>query len=130
MKTYQAVLERFAAIDFGRAAAPRNSEAQQETLRSEVRAVIQSDTKYFNLCIAFLVMLFIGSTILVLCNLSRPASITAISSATGISYAFLLKQAIGLWREKSHAEVGYVLATKLPAEDLKAVVLVLLGARK
>jgi hypothetical protein len=35
-----------------------------------------------------------------------------------------------LWREKSHAEVAYNLALKLPPEDLKSVISVLLAGGK
>jgi hypothetical protein len=112
MKNYRDALSRFIATDFGGAAAPR-AEAADATLRQDIHNVIQSDAKYFNLCVGMLILLFVGAISLVLLNLSHPGNVTAIFSATGISFAFLLKQMTALWREKSHAEVAYNLATRL-----------------
>jgi len=127
MKNYRDALSRFIRTDFGGGAEQKPEEADG-VLRQDIRNVISSDTKYFNLCIGILILLFIGAVSLVLFNLSHPGNVTAIFSATGISFAFLLKQMTALWREKSHAEVAYSLATKLPPEDLKAIISILLAS--
>jgi hypothetical protein len=129
MKNYRDALTRFLATDFGGGSEQRTEEADT-ALRQDIHKVIESDTKYFNLCVGILVVLFLGAVALVLFNLGHPVNITAIFSATGLSFAFLLKQIIGLWREKSHAEVAYSLAMKLPPEDLKAVISILLAGGK
>jgi D-alanyl-lipoteichoic acid acyltransferase DltB (MBOAT superfamily) len=117
------------ATDFG-GGAELKAEDADAILRQDIHNVIQSDSKYFNLCIGMLVLLFIVAISLVLFNLSHPGNVTAIFSATGVSFAFLLKQMTALWREKSHAEVAYSLAIRLPPEDLKAVISVLLAGGK
>jgi hypothetical protein len=129
MKSYRDALSRFLATDFGGGSeeTPENAEA---LLRQDIREVMRSDTKYFNLCVGVLVVLFVLALTVVLFNLNHPASITAILSATGLSFGFILKEMIGLWREKSHAEVGYSLAVRLPPQDLKAVISVLLSDGK
>jgi hypothetical protein len=129
MKNYRDALSRFMATDFG-GGAELKAEDADAILRQDIHNVIQSDSKYFNLCIGMLVLLFIGAISLVLFNLSHPGNVTAIFSATGVSFAFLLKQMTALWREKSHAEVAYSLAIRLPPEDLKAVISVLLAGGK
>jgi hypothetical protein len=129
MKNYRDTLSQFLATDFGEGAGHRTADADAR-LREDIHNVIQSDVKYFNVCAGMLVLLFIGAISLVLFNLSHPGNVTAIFSATGVSFAFLLKQMTGLWREKSHAEVAYSLATKLPPEDLKAVISILLAVGK
>jgi hypothetical protein len=129
MRNYRDALSRFMATDFGGGADERTEDADA-TLRQDIHAVIQSDNKYFNLCVGVLVLLFLLAIALVLFNLSHPANVTAIFSATGLSFGFLLKQMTSLWREKSHAEVAYNLALKLPPEDLKSVISVLLAGGK
>ena len=128
MKNYRDALSRFAATDLGGGAEDHPQKASaEEVLRKDILDVMRSDTKYFNLCVAILIVLFIGSILVVLINLNHPATITAIFAATGISYGYLLNQITGLWREKSHAEVAYTLARNLPPQDLKAVISVLLA---
>jgi len=129
MKSYQDALSRFMATDFGGGAEERADDADA-TLRQDIHGVMQSDAKYFNLCVGVLVVLFLGAVALVLFNLDHPGNITAVFAATGVSFTFLLKQMIGLWREKSHAEVAYTLALKLPPQDLKAVIAILLAGGK
>jgi cytochrome c biogenesis factor len=129
MKNYRDALSRFLATDFG-GGADQRTEDPDATLRQDIHAVIQADTKYFNLCVGILVLLFVLAIALVFLNLRHPANVTAIFSVTGLSFAFLLKQMTGLWREKSHAEVAYSLAVRLPPQDLKAVISVLLAGEK
>jgi hypothetical protein len=129
MKDYRHSLKRFVATDFGGGADERSATAYS-TLRQDIQNVIQSDEKYFKLCVIIVLLLFFGSLVLTLVNLGKPTYITGIFSATGISYSFLLKQMISLWREKSKAEVAYNLAIKLPLEDLKSVISILLTEPK
>ena len=124
MKSYRDALSRFLATDFG-GGSEETSHDPDALLRQDIRDVMRSDTKYFNLCVGVLVVLFLLALSLVLANLSHPVNITAILSATGLSFGFIFKQMIGLWREKSHAEVAYSLAVRLPPQDLKAIAVLL-----
>jgi hypothetical protein len=125
MKHYRDVLSNFVATDFGDAI-PTKAVGSDEALREDLRAVMKSDAKYFNLCVGLILLLFLGAVILVLTNLNSPERITVVFGVTGISFAALLKQMTGLWREKAHSEIAYTLASKLPPEDLKAVIILLL----
>jgi hypothetical protein len=129
MEDYRRVLKRFVATDFGGGSDERSTTADN-LLRQDIQNVIRSDEKYFKLCVIIVLLLFVGSVVITVMNLGKPLYISGIFSATGISYAFLLRQMIGLWREKSKAEVAYNLAMKLPPEDLKAVISILLTEPK
>ena len=124
MKRYRSALSEFVKADFGDT--PARVEARDEALREDLKLIIKSDTKYFDLCVLMVLLLFIGSVVLVLVNLNSPARITAIFGVTGLSFAALIKQMVSLWREKAHSEAAYALAAKLPAEDLKGVIAILL----
>jgi hypothetical protein len=127
MKRYRSALSEFAKADLGDIS--DRVEARDKALREDLRKIIKSDTRYFNICVLMVLLLFIGSVVLVLVNLNSPERITAIFGVTGISFAWLIKQMVSLWREKAHSEASYALAAKLPPEDLKAVISILLQAK-
>jgi hypothetical protein len=127
MRRYRSALSEFVKTDFGDTAS--GVVQREEALREDLRRIIKSDTKYFNICVLMVLLLFIGAVLLVLANLKSPEVITAIFGVTGVSFAALLKQMVSLWREKAHSEAAYALATKLPPEDLKVVISILLQAK-
>jgi hypothetical protein len=127
MKRYRSALSEFVKADFGDTAS--YVEARDEALREDLHQIIKSNTRYFNLCVLMVLLLFVGSVVLVLVNLNSPARVTAIFGVTGLSFAALIKQMVSLWREKAHSEAAYALAARLPAEDLKGVITILLQAK-
>jgi hypothetical protein len=129
VKRYQEALKKYVATGLGDAV-ELNSNGKDDALLKNLRDVMNDDTKYFNICVGSVLSLFIGAFVLISFSLKAPERIPVIFGATGISIAPLIKQMIGLWREKSHAQAAYILATKLPAQELKSIVRILLQGNK
>jgi hypothetical protein len=117
-------LRKFIATDFGDAIAPTTS--ADEGLREDLRNVMKTNSTYANIYVGMILLLFLGAFVLVVMNLKDPTRISVIFGITGISFAALMKQMMGLWREKERTAAAYALAAKLPPEDLKSIITILL----
>lgn len=91
-------------------------------LRSRVTTVLRGNVVYFNLCIGFIVSLFIASIIIVITHLESPTLITAALGGFGIGSIGLVSVMLRTWREKVGAEVLLELALHFEGDQLKLVV--------
>jgi hypothetical protein len=125
---YREALQRFVQVDFGDDTLLPDKE-EEARLRDDLKEVIRSDTRYFNIFLFVLLILFVGSIWFVLANRDHPAIISSVFGVTGLSSAAILNKAFDLQRERTHSEAAYLLAARLPVKDLKAVVIVLLNTK-
>jgi len=80
--------------------------------------VSSSNLLYFRICVALLLVLFVGACLLVLSSLDKPDHIAAIFGATGVSFMGSLPN-VRLWKDKVNSDLLLVLACTMKAEDLR-----------
>jgi hypothetical protein len=98
----------------------------RDKLKRDLSAVNKDNSRYFFVCVAMVVLLFLVSIGIILTNLSKPDIIKVAMAAFGISSAGLITMMIKLWREKSNVELLILLAINMDAETLKTIVAVLI----
>jgi len=91
-------------------------------LSDRLRAVLRSNTMYFNLCIGLVVVLFVASIVIVVTHLESPKLITAALGGFGIGSIGLVSLMLQRWREKLAAEVLLELAVWFQGDQLKMIV--------
>ena len=91
-------------------------------LSDRLRAVLRSNTLYFNLCIGLVVGLFVVSIAVVVTHLESPKLITAALGGFGIGSIGLVGVMLQRWREKLAAEVLLELAVWFQGDQLKMIV--------
>jgi len=91
-------------------------------LTDRLRAVMRSNTAYFNICVGLVVTLFVASVIVVVTNLRSPTLITAALGGFGIGALGLVSMMLQRWREKVAAEVLLELAIWFQGDQLKLIV--------
>jgi len=112
---------------FGPADKSRDEQLQQ--LRSDLRRIGDSSNRYFLICVVLVLILFVGACALVAFNFNRPDQITAVFTATGLSFFGIVRQMLRLWKEKVNSDMLTVLAGNLETADLRRIVNALLKAR-
>jgi D-alanyl-lipoteichoic acid acyltransferase DltB (MBOAT superfamily) len=98
----------------------------RDKLKRDLSAVNKDNGRYFFVCVAMVVLLFLVSIGVILTNLNKPDIIKVVMAAFGISSAGLITMMIKLWREKSNVELLILLAINMDAETLKTIVAVLI----
>jgi hypothetical protein len=99
----------------------------RDKLKHDLSAVNKANNRYFLVCVAMVVLLFLVSVGVILTNLNRPEIIKVVMSAFGISSAGLITVMIKLWREKSNIELLLLLAINMDTDTLKTVVTMLVN---
>ena len=106
--------------------AKRAKADNSEQLRRDLANVSASNQTYFTLCVALLLLLFAGATILVLRSLNKPGQIAGIFGVTGVSFMGIVAQMVRLWKQKVNTDMMLVLAGNMRPQDFKAVVEIVL----
>jgi hypothetical protein len=114
--------------DAQRHVAARGQDINRKTLRKDLQRVKQDNNRYFVVCAAMVVLLFVVSVGLVIVNLQNAAVVKIALSAFGVSAAGLITVMTNLWRVKSNTELLMILAINTDGETLKTVVNILAKA--
>jgi hypothetical protein len=97
----------------------------KDRLKRDLAAVNKDNNRYFLICVAMVLILFLVSVGVVLTNLAKPDIIKVVMAAFGISSAGLITMMIKLWREKSNIELLILLAINMDPETLKTVITIM-----
>jgi hypothetical protein len=124
-KSLAAALEAFKpeGPEFGD---PRRKPTDLEAFRRDLQQVSASNRAYFIICVALLLILFVGAGWLVLRSVDKPNQIAAVFGVTGISFMGIFSQSVRLWKEKVNSDLLIVLAGNLRPQDVKGIVDLLL----
>lgn len=129
MNKTDSILWKFAEPHFDAAVSPQSAEESKGVLQAELASEIRSGQVSFWICCGMILLLYVGGFVLVLLHLGSTAYISAVFGATGVSFTVLIRQMIGLWRERTRITLVLRLSEKLPAKDLKPLILILLKAK-
>ena len=105
---------------------PVPSPEQVQMLRGDLARIARSNSYYFQICVALLLVLFGGTCLFVYKSLADPTHITAAFAATGVSLTGVITQMTRLWKEKVNADLLLALTGTLTPLELQKVVDVLL----
>lgn len=94
-------------------------------LRRDLETVRGANNRYFVLCVAMSILLFIISIVVVLTNLTNTGVVKVVMSAFGIPATGLITFMSKLWRVKSNTEMLILLAINTDADTIKAVINIL-----
>jgi hypothetical protein len=98
----------------------------QGQLISDLKSVISNNETYFRICVALLVIIFLGCCALLYVYRTNTLAMTGLFTATGISFAALAPQMLSFWREKVRTDTVLILARQLPqGETLQMIQLLL-----
>ncbi len=114
--------------DEKRHVATRRQEIDRKALRKDLYRVKQDNNRYFVVCAAMVVVLFIVSVGLVITNLQNAAVVKVVLSGFGVSAAGLITLMAKLWRVKNNTELLLILAINTDGETIKTVVNILAKA--
>lgn len=103
-------------------------EIDRKALRRDLSRVKRENNRYFVVCAAMVVVLFIISVSLVITNLQNAAVVKIVLSGFGVSAAGLITVMTKLWRVKNNTELLLILAINTDSETIKAVVNILAKA--
>jgi hypothetical protein len=102
---------------------PRTDTAEfAQMLNNRLRGVLRSNTIYFNLSIALVIVLFVASIVVVTTHLESPALITAALGGFGIGSIGLVGMMLRSWREKTATELLIELAVWFQGDQLRMIV--------
>ena len=138
MKDLKGVLSRYTAPSSAPSAplgsdetaeAPRRSVAaaaiDRDALRQDLAGVRDENKRWFAVCGAMVVLLFIVSIVMTVLHVTEPATLKAVLSAFGISSAGLILLMFRFWRTKSYTDVLVILAVNMDAAAMKTVITIL-----
>lgn len=124
MKTFDSVLfEHGPSFTFG------TGGFNQERLRKDLRETSRENGKYIKLCVALVVVLFVGSAVLMVAY-HDPAQISAITGATGCTLMGDVWAIVSLWKSKVKSDMTVALLSNLGEEDARAALNALLADAK
>ena len=95
-------------------------------LANDLGAISAQNKMYVNICVAFIVVVFVAAVIIAYIYRASPALITPLYGATGVSTLGGISQMTKLWKEKIKADMMLVLARNLRPEDIRGIIDVLL----
>jgi hypothetical protein len=107
---------------------PRGQEFDRKALRKDLGRVKQDNNRYFVVCVAMVVVLFIVSVGLVITNLQNAGVVKVVLSGFGVSAAGLITLMTKLWRVKNNTELLLILAVNTDSGTIKTVVNILAKA--
>jgi hypothetical protein len=96
-------------------------------LANDLKAVSRTNTIYFSVCFAVVLLILAGAAAITLRYLDSPDTIRAIFGVLGISITALTIQLTSLWKQKVSADLLAVLARNFDEDQLKTVVEALLA---
>src|SRR5215467_9827080 len=76
-----------------------------ERLRRDLTEIGRRNGKFFSICVAMLAVLFFGEVVLVWVSLSHPKQVAAVLAVTGVSFPFVIKTMLSLWKEKVATDI-------------------------
>jgi hypothetical protein len=97
----------------------------RDVLRQDLAGVRDENKRWFAVCGAMVVLLFIVSIVMTVLHVTEPATLKAVLSAFGISSAGLILLMFRFWRTKSYTEVLVILAVNMDAAAMKTVITIL-----
>jgi hypothetical protein len=98
----------------------------REALRQDLAKIRDENKRWFAVCAAMVVVLFIVSIVMTVVHVGEPATIKTILSAFGVSTAGLIVMMFRFWRTKSYSEMLVLLAANMDAVTMRSVVEVLI----
>lgn len=125
----RAALEAFRpqGPEFGEEEADRGRDHEDlAAFRQNLQSVSAANRSYFLVCVAFLVVIFVGAGYLIIHFIEKPANAATIFSITGVSFVGITTQMTNLWKKKVSSDMLLVLAGQLNPADLKGITDVLL----
>jgi len=103
-----------------------NDQARSESLRKDLKDVSDRNKSVFFLCVAMVLVLFVGACWLVLTHLQQATFIQGVLAVTGISFVGLISQMVRLWKVKVSSDMILVLASSLNPADTRSILEILL----
>ncbi len=95
MNTLDDVLNEFKpTVDLGGAKSP------SDKLLKRLRDVNAANSKYFIICVAMVVAMFVAALSLIFLRMSDSTTATLVAGAFGLSVAGMVRMMLRLWREK------------------------------
>jgi hypothetical protein len=126
MKTFDSVLlEKAPLFQFGGTAT-----FDRDQLRNDLREVSRGNANMIKLCVALVVVLFVGSVLLVVVYRNEPGRISAISGATGCTLMGDIWAIVSLWKSKVKSDLTIALLSNLGEKDARAALTALLADLK
>lgn len=98
------------------------SEPSLAVLRGRLEQVLIGNRIYFQLCVAFTVVLFVAAIVVVLVNLSQPGVIQVVFGALAAATSGTVYLMRSLWREKVATEILLALADAFEGDALRTVI--------
>jgi hypothetical protein len=127
---YSVQAPRFGAKDPSDAGASPELQTTNDDLRRDLKSISDKNRSLFLICVAMVLVLFIGSCWLVLKYLQNPSFIKSVFAVTGISFLGLLSQMVRLWKGKVISDMILVLAGSLKPGDIRPLLEILLRSLK
>jgi hypothetical protein len=104
----------------------QTDEVRSDCLRRDLKAVSEKNRFVFLICVAMVIVLFVGACWLVIKHQEDTTFIQRVLTVTGISFAGLIAQMIRLWKAKVLSDMTLVLASNLNSTDMRSVLEILL----
>ena len=126
MKTFESVLlEKAPSFQLGGSAA-----FDKDLFRKDLREVSSTNATLIKLCVALVVVLFVGSIALVVVYRGDPGRVSAVTSATGCTLMGDIWAIVSLWKSKVKSDLTIVLLSNLGEKDARAALTALLSDLK
>ena len=128
MSQLKSVLSAYAQANLANlgGARPKSSAIDLEKLTPQLQQVVQRNNKFFILCVAMILVLFVANITIVLLHHDNLKLVVATSGIFGISAAGLIALMAKLWREKVATELVLGLLPALEPAVFKTVITTLI----
>ena len=105
--------------------APELTDARRSKLKRHLDALNQDNRRYFTVCVAMIVILFVVSVVVVLGHLNDRTVVQTALMAFGVSSTGLIIWMIRIWRIKTNTEFFMLLATQTDSDTMRMLIRIL-----
>jgi hypothetical protein len=104
---------------------PALTDSHRSKLKRDLDALNHDNRRYFLVCVAMIVLLFLVSVVVVLEHLDNATIVQTALAAFGVSAAGLITWMIKIWRVKTNTEFFMLLATQTDSDTMKMLINIL-----